>query len=136
MGYITLISILSAICSILSFITSKVFKSKIWIWIIVVFLQTFACGYIVLKNSELERINNIHRQATVIYEHYNAYGGHKEYIQEVLTFLEEHKDRYGDAYKRATQIYHDMKKQSIQYDSEPAQELHGIMKSIVAMNDE
>jgi len=134
MNYIVLISLISAICSILSFFTSKIFKSRLWIWAVVVFILTFASGYAIYINSELERINNIHRQATAIYEHHGPYSINKVFIQEVLTFLEENKDRYPDAYERAKQIYSDMKNSEFQYDSDAATELRGIIKGIATIN--
>ena len=99
-----------------------------------IFIMTFASGFAVHYNSELERIKNVHRQANAIYEHYDSYGNNKEYIQEVLVFLEENKDRYPDAYKRAMQIYLKMKSSEIQFDSDPAAEMRGIIKGISAIN--
>ena len=136
MNYLVLIGLISAICSILSFFTSKLFKSHLWLWAVVVFILTFASGYAIHYNSELERIKNIHRQANVIYEHYHSYCNNKEYIQETLIFLEENKDRYPDAYKRAMQIYSDMKSSEFQYDSEPAAEMRGMLKGISTINKE
>ncbi len=111
MNFWAVLTIVSTICSILSFFTSKMFKSRLWVWSVVVFILTFASGYTIYSNSELERIKNIHSQANAIYEHYHSFGDNKEYIQETLIFLEENKDRYPDAYKRAMQIYSDKKSQ-------------------------
>ena len=138
MNYLLLLTILSSICGIVSFIIgvcSKYTKAKILQWVFIVFVLTFSSGYAVHYNSELERIKNIHRQANAIYGHYNLYGDYKEYIQEVLTFLEENREEYPDSYKRAIQIYDDMKKESIQYACEPAEELRGIIKGIATLNE-
>lgn len=136
MSFIVLIGLVSSICSIIGLFISDKFKSNRWFYVIFIFIMTFACGYAVHYNSELERIKNIHRQANAIYEHYHSYGNNKEYIQETLIFLEENKDRYPDAYKRAIQIYSNMKSSEFQYDSEPAAEMRGLLKGIAILNKE
>lgn len=135
MNYLVLIGLISAICSILSFFTSQLFKSRLWLWAVVVFILSFASGYAIHYNSELERIKNIHRQAMAIYEHNGVYSINKEFIQEALIFLEENRDRYPDAYKRANYIYSEMKNSEFQYDSEPATEIRGIIKGIAKLNN-
>ena len=134
MNFLVLIGLLSSICSIFGLFISIRFKSNRWIYMLFIFIMTFASGFAVHYNSELERIKNVHRQANAIYEHYDSYGNNKEYIQEVLVFLEENKDRYPDAYKRAMQIYLKMKSSEIQFDSDPAAEMRGIIKGISAIN--
>lgn len=136
MSFESLIVLLASICSILGYFIPGKFKSNRWFYVIFIFIMTIACGYIVQYNSELERIKNIHRQANAIYEHYHSFGNNKEYIQETLIFLEENKDRYPDAYKRAMQIYSDMKSSEFQYDSEPAAEMRGLLKGIAILNKE
>lgn len=136
MSFESLIVLLASICSILGYFIPGKFKSNRWFYVIFIFIMTIACGYIIQYNSELERIKNIHRQANAIYEHYHSFGNNKEYIQETLIFLEENKDRYPDAYKRAMQIYSDMKSSEFQYDSEPAAEMRGLLKGIATMNQE
>ena len=136
MSFTVLIGLLSSICSIIGLFISDKFKSNRWFYAIFIFILIIACGYIIQYNSELERIRNIHRQANAIYNHYNTYSFNKEFIQESLIFLEENRDRYPDAYKRATEIYLDMKKTEFQYDSEPAMEMRGIIKGIATLNEE
>lgn len=136
MSYLVLIGLISAICSILSFFTSKLFKSRLWLWAVVVFILTFASGFAIHYNSELERINNIHRQAIAISEHYTPYGGYKEYIQESLTFLEENRDKYPEAYERAKDIYFDLKVRESKDDFSSAKEIHGIIKGIATISHE
>ena len=60
----------------------------------------------------------------------------KRVVTNKIVFLEENKDRYPDAYKRAMQIYSDMKSSEFQYDSEPAAEMRGILKGISTINKE
>ena len=135
MNFIVLITLLSAICGIISFFTTPYVKSNKWLWFTIVFILTLATGFSVHYSSELQRIKSIHRQANAICSHYHS-SYNKEFIQEVLAFLEENKDIYPDSYDRAIQIYVDMKSSIVQYDYEPAQELHGIIKGIAALNDE
>lgn len=136
MNFILVITLASAICGIISFFTIPYIKSNKWSWVAVVVILTLATGFTVHYNSELERMKSIHRQASIICSHFNSYSFNKEFIQEVLTFLEENKERYPDAYSRATQIYVDMKSSTDQYDYGPALELHGIIKGIAALNGE
>ena len=109
-------------------------NQKKWLWFTIVFILTLATGFAVHYNSELERTKSIHRQANSICSHYHS-SYNKEFIQEVLAFLEENKDIYPDSYDRAIQIYVDMKNTSMQYDYEPAQEMYGIIKGIAALNE-
>lgn len=113
---------------------SKQSQTEKWRWVIIALALVISFGYTVYNSSELERINNIHRQATAIYNDYNSYGSNKEFIQESLAFLEENQDRYPDSYDRALQIYFDMKNSVGQYDSEPAREIRGILKGIATLN--
>ena len=137
MNYLLLLTIVSSICSIISLFVSKYIRSKIWIWIVVVFILTFASGYAVHYYSELERIKNIHRQAKEIYEHYDPYCiQNNAFVHESLIFLEENRDRYPDAYKRAQQICTDIDKSEFQYDPEPARKICGIIKGIAILNKE
>ena len=134
MSFIGVITIVSSICGIISFVTTPYVKSKKWLWFTIVFILTLATGFAVHYNSELERTKSIHRQANSICSHYHS-SYNKEFIQEVLAFLEENKDIYPDSYDRAIQIYVDMKNTSMQYDYEPAQEMYGIIKGIAALNE-
>lgn len=136
MSFIGVITIVSSICGIISFFTTPYVKSNKWLWFTIVFILTLATGFAVHYNSELERTKSIHRQASIICSHYCSSSFNKEFIQEVLTFLEENKDRYPDAYSRARQIYTDMKVTTMQYDYEPAQEMYGMIKGIAALNEE
>lgn len=130
MNFLSLITIVSAICTIISFFTSKLFKSRIYLWAAVVFILTFASGLAVYYSSELARINDIHKKADAIYEDYNPFGPNNAFIQESLTFLEENKERYQDAYNRANQIYIDMKESELQLTTDAAIEIRGIIKGI------
>lgn len=112
MDIMTLLGILSAICTIVGFFTSKLFKSNYWIVGAVVGILTFVSGYAVYYNSEYNRIKNIHRQAIVVEKHYQEYGGYKEFIQASLVFLEENHETYPDTYERAQKIYADSKNQN------------------------
>lgn len=135
MNFISLLTISSAICSIISFVTSQLFKSKKLVWFFIVFILTFASGYIIHYNSELERIKNIHKQAAIINEHYISSSFNKEFIQEALVFLEENRKTYPDAYERAQKIYSDYKNSDFQYASDPAIEMRGIINAIAALNN-
>jgi hypothetical protein len=130
MNFLTLLTIVSAICGIISFFASKFFKSRILLWSFIVFILSFASGLAVYYNSELVRINDIHKKADAIYNDYVPFGPDNMFIQESLTFLEENKDRYPDAYKRATQIYQDMKGSEHQFTRDAAIEIQGIIKGI------
>lgn len=130
MNFLTLIAIVSAICGIISFFTSKLFKSRIYLWAAVVSILTFASGLAVYYNSELARINDIHKKADAIYNDYVPYSSDNMFIQESLTFLEENKDRYPDAYKRANQIYQDVKESEHHFTRDAAIEIQGIIKGI------
>lgn len=134
MRFTGVITIVSSICGIISFFTTPYVKSNKWLWFTIVFILTLATGFAVHYNSELERTKSIHRQANSICSHYHS-SYNKEFIQEVLAFLEENKDRYPDSYDRAIQIYVDMKNTPMQYDYEPAQEMYGIIKGIAALNE-
>lgn len=118
------------------FFHHTIFKSNKWLWGAIVVMLTLATGFAVHYNSELERTKSIHRQASIICSNYCSSSFNKEFIQEVLTFLEDNKDRYPDAYSRARQIYTDMKETTMQYDYEPAQEMYGMIKGIAALNEE
>ncbi|MBR1682220.1 MAG: hypothetical protein IJ700_02500 [Bacteroidaceae bacterium] len=135
MDYLSLLAITSGICSIIGLFIPEKIKSRKWLLAITVFILTFASGYAVHYNSELERVKNVHRQAVAIAGHRDAWGSDIEYIQEVLTFLEENKELYPDAYKRATKIYTDMKANNETYFNDEATELHGIVKSIATLNE-
>lgn len=136
MNYLALIGLISAICGILSFAIT-IFSKYPWgqriIWGIFVVVVTFISGLLVHKNSENERIKNIHRQANAICEHYSS-SYSDEFIQESLVFLEENRDLYPDSYKRAEQIYSDMNNSIVQYDFEKARKLYGIINGIAALN--
>lgn len=136
MNYLTLLTIISAICGIIGFFTSKLFKSRIYLWAIVVFILSFASGLAVYYNSELARINDIHKKADAIYEDYNPFGPNNAFIQESLTFLEENKEKYQDAYNRANQIYIDMKESELQLTTDAAIEIRGIIKGISTITAE
>ena len=136
MNFEILIGLLSLVFGILGFFAPNKFKSNKWLCAGVIVFMTLVSGFIVYYNSELERINNIHRQAMAIYEQNGTYSINKEYIQEVLTFLEENKDRYPDSYERAKQIYSDMKESENQYDQDATNELRGIIKCIATLNKE
>lgn len=143
MNYLLLLTIVSSICTILGFaislFASNFIKSPIWKWFVIgfiLFIVTFVSGWIANLNSENERLKNIHRQATAIYEDYEPLVNEMEFIQEALTFLEENKNRYPDSYGRAVEIYTDMKNSTIQYSYEPATQIHGIIKGIATTNGE
>ena len=136
MDIMTLLGVLSAICTIVGFFTSKFFKSNYWIVGAVVGILTFACGFSVYYYSEYRRIKNIHRQAIAVEKYYQEYGGYKEFIQATLIFLEENKETYPDAYERAKKIYEDSKNQSGLLDKASADKMHGMIRVIAAVNDE
>lgn len=136
MNYLLIITLVSAICSILGFFSSKWIKSRRWLWLVVVFILTFASGFTIHYSSKLERIKNVHKQANAICNHHNPYGSNKAFIQEALVFLEENKDLYPDAYKRAVQIYSDVKESKVLYESDATSEMFGIIKGIATLNEE
>lgn len=138
MDYLEFLTITASVCSIVGFLIT-LFSMNSWgkriLWAIVIFLLTFSGGYAVNRNSENERIKNIHRQSIAICNHY-GYSYCEEFVQEALTFLEENRERYPDSYDRAKQIYQDLNDAAIPdcYDAE--RKLHGILKSISALNGE
>lgn len=143
MNYLLLLTIVSSICTVLGFaislFASNFIKSPIWKWFVIgfiLFIVTFVSGWIANLNSENERIKNIHRQATAIYEDYKPLANDMEFIQESLTFLEENNERYPGSYKRAVEIYTDMKNSTIQYPYEAAIQIRGIIKGIATSNGE
>lgn len=137
MDYLEFLTITASVCSIVGFLIT-LFSMNSWgkriLWAIVIFLLTFSGGYAVNRNSENERIKNIHRQANAICEHYSS-SYSDEFIQESLAFLEENRDRYPDSYGRAQQIYAEMNNSVVQYDFEAARKLYGIVKGIATLND-
>ncbi len=133
MRFYMLIGLLSSIFGIIGFFIPDKFKSNKWLCAGVIVIMTLACGFAVYLTSELERTKNIHRQAMAIYEQHGPYRINKEFIQEVLTFLEEDKDRYPDSYERAINIYSDMKDSNIQYDQDATDELRGIIKGAATL---
>lgn len=136
MEMMTLLSILSAICTIVGILTSKYFKSNYWKVGAVVGILTLVSGYAVYYNSEYRRIKNIHRQAIAVEKHYQEYGGYKEFIQASLVFLEENKETYPDSYERAKKIYADSKNQNGLLDKASADEMHALIQVIADVNDE
>lgn len=141
MNYLYWLTIVSAICTILGFamniFVSIHVKSTMWKWVFIgfiLFVIAFISGLIANISSENERLKNIHRQATAIYEDYKPLANDMEFIQESLTFLEENKDRYPRSYDRAVEIYTDMKNSTIQYPYEAANQIHGIIKGIATLN--
>lgn len=104
-------------------------------WVIIAIALCISFGFTVYNSSKLERVNNIHRQASDICEHYHS-SYSAEFIQESLVFLEENRDVYPDSYNRAVQSYDKMKNATIQYDFEVAREMYGIVKGIATLKDE
>lgn len=132
MSFWTLISILSSIFSILGFFISDKFKSNRWAYFAFTFITLMACGYAVNYNSELERIKNIHEQASSILDDYN-FTSDEAFIHEVLIFLEENGDRYPDTYKRANKSIEDLENRK-KLESNVAKEFYGILKGITHTN--
>lgn len=134
--------ILSIICDAITIVGfamnlhfSKQSKAEKWRWVIIAIAIAISFGFTVYYSSKLERVNNIHRQASAICEYYHS-SYSAEFIQESLVFLEENRDVYPDSYNRAVQSYDKMKSATIQYDFEVAREMYGIVKGIATLNDE
>ena len=140
MNFWLVLSVVSSVCGIVGFIlnvyVSKLTKTEIWRWYVIVIFLICSCGSAVYYGSELEWLNSVHRKATIILKDYNDFGPNHEFIQESLTFLEENKDKYPDAYQRAKKIYNDMKDSDYQFTSGPALEIRGIIKGIATLNGE
>ena len=137
MDIMTLLGILSAICTIVGFFTSKLFKSNYWIVGAVVGILTFVSGYAVYYNSEYMRIKNIHKQAIAVEKLYEENRNYKRCIQASLAFLEENKDSYPDAYERAKKIYEKTTDEhDVFQDQYAAEDMHGIIVGIAAVNDD
>ena len=139
MDFMTIIVVASSICGIMCYLfelyMAKYIQSRKWLWIIVAFVLTFCACYVVYYESELRRINDIHRHAQTIYEQYTPTCSHMAYIQEMLTFLEENKDRYPDAYVRATEIYARTQNAEIFDIIDATVEMRGIVKGIATLNE-
>ena len=140
LGMDTLAAIAS-VCTIISFIiliismfTSKdTIKRKI-LWFSLLIVMAISIGGTVYLNSELKRIKDIHNKAERVYSDYDG-SFHNEYIQEVLTFLEENQDRYSDAYERAKHINAELEESDSYIDERiAADKMHGIVKGVVEMN--
>lgn len=137
MNFYILLGLLSSVCTIVGLLTSDKFKSSKWKYATLIFVMTLTCGYAVHYNSEIERIKSIHKQAEKISRQYDPNSIQNNiFVHESLIFLEENRDRYPDAYKRAQYICSDMEKTEFQYDSEPAKKMYGIIKGIATMNQE
>ena len=134
-------SVSSIIGLIYSVFTSKdTIKRKIF-WFFLLIVMAISIGATVYLNSELKRIKDIHKKAESVYEDYSKFGSSLEYIQEVLTFLEENQDRYPDAYERANRIHDEMRDDmkdsgKVLVDSKAAEEMNGIIKGIVTLNEQ
>ena len=138
------LAVIGSVCSIISFIvlvismfTSKdTIKRKIF-WFVLLIVMAISIGETVYLDSELKRIKDIHNKAESVYEDYSIYGSDLEYIEEVLTFLEENKDSYPDAYERANRAYDKMKdSEKILAESKTAEEMKGIIKGIVTKKND
>lgn len=137
MNFEILIGLLSLVFGILGFFAPNKFKSNKWLCAGVIVFMTLVSGFIVYYNSEIERIKSIHKQAEKMARQYDPNSIQNNiFIHESLIFLEENRDRYPDAYKRAQQICSDMEKTEFQYDSEPAKKMYGIIKGIATLNQE
>ena len=134
MNFWNILAALGSICSILgliySVVTSKdTLKRKI-ISFILLFVMAVSIGGAVYLKSELKRIKDVHNKAESVYRDYDG-TFYNEYIQEVLTFLEENQDRYRDSYERAKDFSSKMKESDERY---VADKMHGIIKGIIVNN--
>lgn len=132
-------SVSSIIGFIISVVTSKETLKRKMIWFSLLIVMAGSIAGTVYLNSELKRIKDIHNKAESVYEDYSRFGSSLEYVHEVLTFLEENKDSYPDAYERANRIYDEMKEDmkdfgKVLVDSKAAEEMNGIIKGIVTLN--
>lgn len=139
---LNILAIIGSICSILGLIISVVtskdtIKRKIVLFFFLIVMAVSISATVYL-NSELKRIKDIHKKAESVEEDYNIFGSYPEYIQEVLTFLEESKDRYPEAHERANRIHAELPEPEIPGSSDAyekaAEEMHGIVKGVVEMN--
>ena len=139
MNIFVFIAVVSFVCSVIGLVLQlvllKIPKFQKLIWVFVIFIMTFITGMAAYYHGEAIRIDDIHCKAEAISGHYNGSSLNKEFIQESLTFLEENKDRYPDAYERAKDIYEDMRSLDFRHDYEPAMEIHGIIKGIATLNE-
>lgn len=131
-------TIISFIGLIIGMFTSKdTIKRKV-LWFSLLIVMAISISATVYLNSELKRIKDIHKKAESVYEDYSVFGSDRKYIQEVLTFLEENKDRYPEAHERANHIYTVLPEpKSIgSFDAYKiaAEEMNGIVKGVVEMN--
>ena len=131
-------TIISFIGLVISMFTSKdTIKRKI-LWFSLLIVMAISISATVYLNSELKRIKDIHKKAESVCEDYNIFGSAPEYIHEVLTFLEENKDRYPEAHERANRINAVLPEPTSIGGPEAyiiaAEEMHGIVKGVVEMN--
>lgn len=138
MNLILLIGILGSIFSIIGFFISQKLKSnKIGISIISLCIVILT-SIVVNQNSKLSRISKVSNKADVLSEKREMEYTHEGYIQACLAFLEENKDLYPDAYKRALELYEEYKKADLYNKNEVsiAYELDGLIKGIGNLNSE
>lgn len=96
-----------------------------------IIIVTFLSSWITKSDTELKRIKNIHKSASQLVTKHNHDFTSDGFIQAALTFLEENKDIYPDAYIRATIIYETNKdKINVSY------ALKGMLNGIAILNKE
>ena len=135
MKFLTFITIVSSICGILSFALQYLIDSRFWYWTFVVFIFSFASGCAVYYKSKLERIHSIHRKAEAIYNDYNDYNCNIVFVEESMSFLEEIKDNYPEAYKRAKQYFSEIDHSGNTSDRKAIKKMRGIIKGIAMLNN-
>jgi len=105
MDTIGILSLLSGLIGILGYFYpiewKKSFVIKIAFSIILLFLSTF----IILQNSKIEKIERISKSANLLIEGRNTKFTSEGFILAALSFLEQNKSDFPDAYYKAEMIY-------------------------------
>ena len=134
MDFWNILAVLGSVCSIIGLIyslyTSKDTLRRRIISFILLIVMAISVASAVYQNSELKRIKDIHKKAESVYSDYDG-SFYNEYIQEVLTFLEENQDRYSESYERAKHYSSEMKESD---ERDVADKMHGIIKGIIVNN--
>lgn len=100
MGVLEIIAIVAGICSIVGFVLqlvlSKIPKTQKWIWVAIVVIMTLSTGYTVYSESELKRINDIHRHVETIINHHVPTGFNKAFMQGGFVNKKENAEKHPD----------------------------------------
>jgi hypothetical protein len=139
MNIILVVTLLSAVCSIVSVFIPERWKSKKIFWALFIFVMCILCSVITLQQTKINQINKVSKAAKELSSNTHGYYSNSGYIQACLAFLEQNQDLYPDAYSRAKELYSSNKEKSLYNDfdyRELAIEIEGLIKGIAVLNKE